>query len=75
MPPETLTEPENKIICMCNLARPKTKMIQMGVQVFLGDLYYTIIHYSCVADNVAISVLHRAANMVMVGRFSLLVTV
>lgn len=41
----------------------------MRVQVFLGDLYYTIIHYSCVA----VSVLHRAANMV--GRFSLLVTV
>lgn len=59
---------------MCNLARLKTKMIQMRVQVFLGDLYYTIIHY-CVADNVAVSVLHRAANMVMVGRFSLLVTV
>lgn len=37
MPPEALTEPENKIICMCNLARPKTKMIQMRVQVFLGD--------------------------------------
>lgn len=47
----------------------------MRVQVFLGDLYYTIIHYSCVADNVAVSVLHRTANMVMVGRFSLLVTV
>lgn len=54
---------------MCYLARPKTKMIQMRVQVFLWWLY------SCVADYVAISVLHRAANMVMVGHFSLLVTV